>query len=90
MTHFNTTPLPLDEAVDAAIHAYLAVLLLRFQEIEHLTVEACAAIATGRRHLAIGTMLPLERMLPECEALLRAALILHRMAPAGSAEGGAA
>jgi hypothetical protein len=87
MTDFKHAPLPLEQAIDTAIHAYLAVLLLRVQEIEHLTAEACAEIATGQRNLAIGAMLPLERMLPECEALLRAALILHRMVPAGYPEG---
>ena len=85
--HFD--PLTMDEAIHTAIHAYLAVLILRLQQAEKLAVEAAAALSTGRRNLAIGTVLPLEKMLPECEALFRAALILHRMEPQGR-EGGAA
>ncbi|MEQ1616373.1 MAG: hypothetical protein ABL904_26780, partial [Hyphomicrobiaceae bacterium] len=82
-------PLTMDEAIHTAIHAYLAVLILRLQQAEKLAVEAAAALSTGRRNLAIGTVLPLEKMLPECEALFRAALILHRMEPQGR-DGGAA
>ena len=82
-------PLTMDEAIHTAIHAYLAVLILRLQHAEKLAVEAVAALSTGRRNLAIGTVLPLEKMLPECEALFRAALILHRMEPQ-SRDGGAA
>ena len=85
--HFD--PLTMDEAIHTAIHAYLAVLILRLQHAEKLAVEAAAALSTGRRNLSIGTVLPLEKMLPECEALFRAALILHRMEPQGR-EGGAA
>lgn len=40
-------------------------------------VEAHTAMQTGERNLAIGTMLPLERMLPECAALVSAVRILH-------------
>ncbi|MEQ1616243.1 MAG: hypothetical protein ABL904_26115 [Hyphomicrobiaceae bacterium] len=82
-------PLTMDEAIHTAMHAYLAVLILRLQQAEKLAVEAAAALSTGQRNRAIGTVLPLERMLPECEALFRAALILHRMEPQ-SRDGGAA
>ena len=85
--HFD--PLTMDEAIRTAICAYLTVLILRLQQAETLAVEAAAALSTGQRNLAIGTVLPLERMLPECEALVRAALILHRM-EAQSRDGGAA
>ena len=81
-------PLTRSQAVDTAIQAYLAVLILRLQEAEKLAVDASSAMRAGKRNLTIGTILPLECMLPECEALVRASLILHRMAPE-SAEGGA-
>ena len=84
--HFD--PLTMDEAIHTAIHAYLAVLILRLQSAEKLAVEAASALSARQRNLAIGTVLPLERMLPECEALFRASLILHRMEPQSS-EGGA-
>lgn len=82
-------PLTMREAIDTAIHAYVAVLTLRLQQAETWAVEAGAALTAGQRNLAIGTVLPLERILPECDALFRAALILHRMEPQ-SGEGGAA
>lgn len=82
-------PLTMNEAIDTALHAYLAVLILRLQQAETCTVEAASALTAGQRNLAIGTVLPLERILPECDALLRAALILHRMEPQNG-EGGAA
>jgi hypothetical protein len=75
----NFDPLTMDEAIHTAIHAYLAVLILRLQHAEKLAVEAASAISARQRNLAIGTVLPLERILPECDALFRAALILHRM-----------
>lgn len=83
-------PLSIQEAVDTAIHAYLGVLILRLQSAEALAVEAAAAIATGNRNRAIGTILPLEQALPECDALVRASLILHRMSVIIPNEGGAA
>lgn len=89
MTKRNFDPLTMDEAIDTAIHAYLAVMILRLQQAEKCAVEAATALSAGQRNLAIGTVLPLERMLPECDALFRAALILHRMEPQ-SGEGGAA
>ena len=88
MTRRIFDPLTIDEAIDTAIHAYLAVLTLRLQQAEKCAVEAGAALTAGQRNIAIGTVLPLERMLPECDALFRAALILHRMEPQNG-EGGA-
>lgn len=85
----NFDPLTMDEAIATAIHAYLAVLILRLQQAEKLAVDAATALSAGQRNLAIGTILPFEKMLPECEALFRAALILHRM-EAQSRDGGAA
>lgn len=85
----NFDPLTMDEAIHTAIHAYLAVLILRLQHAEKLAVEAASALSARQRNLAIGTILPLERMLPECDALFRAALILHRM-ESQSTVGGAA
>lgn len=65
-------------AIDAAIHANLNALALRLDHAEHLAVQARSAMAGGYRNLAIGTLLPLEQIIPECDALMRTVLILHR------------
>jgi hypothetical protein len=51
------------------------------QEAATLALSADAAIAAGRRNLAIGTLLPLEQLLPAAQALLGASLTLHRREP---------
>jgi hypothetical protein len=73
-------------AFDAAIHANLNALALRLDQAESLAVEARAAIGRGRRYEAMGTILPLERIIPECEALVRSIVILHRAADAADKE----
>jgi hypothetical protein len=40
--------------------------------------EATAAMTRGERNLAIGSALDLEQLLPECEALYRTNMLLHR------------
>lgn len=82
-------PLTVREAVDTAIQAHLGVLILRLQQAERRAVEAASAMGAEQRDLAIDTILPLERMLPECDAVLRGALILHRMEPQNKERGAA-
>ena len=48
------------------------------QEAATLALSADAALAAGNRNLAIGTLLPLEQLLPTAQALLGASLALHR------------
>ena len=70
-------------AIDAAIHANMTALSFRLETAAQLTVEARAAMGRKRRNEAIGTLLPLEHIIPECEALLRTILLLHRTPHAG-------
>ena len=70
-----------------AIAANLDVLRLRLDIATQLVTEACAAMTAGEQNQAIGTVLDLERGLPECDALLRATLALHRMRDLNLQEG---
>ena len=72
-----------------AIAANLDVLRLQLTIAATLVAEACTAMASGQPNQAIGTILDLERTLPECDALLRATLVLHRMRSLNLQEGGA-
>jgi hypothetical protein len=67
------TPTLLNEAILAALHDRLVQAVI-------LASEAREAMQNGRRNLAIGTILEFENTLPECEALFRTALLLHRSA----------
>lgn len=89
MTRHPLSPMALDGAVDAAIHAYLAVLDLRLGEAEAIANRACHFMAEQNRNAAIGTVMELEQMLPQCSALVTASLILHRMVPSVAAKGSA-
>ena len=81
----TTTP----DAQATAIAANLDVLRLRLNIAAELVSEACAAMAAGHQNQAIGTICDLEQGLPECDALLRATLVLHRMRSLNVQEGGA-
>ena len=72
-------PAILNEAIlanIAALHDRLAEALVR-------AGEARDPMQSGQRNRAIGTILEFERTLPECEALFRTALLLHRNALRG-------
>jgi hypothetical protein len=60
-----------------AMHACLAALAHQLAEAQKLAVHARNAMERHERNLAIGTVMPLEQRLPECDALLRAVLTLH-------------
>lgn len=78
-----------NDARVTAIAANLEVLKLRLRSATELVAEACTAMAAGNQNQAIGTVLDLERGLPECDALLRATLALHRMRDLNLQEGSA-
>lgn len=69
---------PKRNAIDSAIEANLNALSHRLAQASALALSGAAAMAEGRRNLAIGTMLEFERTLPEIQALFSAALALHR------------
>ena len=64
-------------AMEMAIHANLAALALQLENAHRMAACAKDAMEARDRNLALGTMLPLERILPECETLLRSVLALH-------------
>lgn len=61
-----------------AIAANLAALDACLREGATLAADGSRAADDGELNLAIGTVLPLERALSEAQALLGAALALHR------------
>lgn len=68
------TPTNLNEVILAnivALHDRLGDALTR-------AALAREAMRDGQRNLAIGTILEFECILPECEALFRTVLLLHR------------
>ena len=74
MTHSLSRPAC---AMEMAIHANLAALALQLENAQRMVACANEAMEARNRNLALGTMLPLERILPECETLLRSVLALH-------------
>jgi hypothetical protein len=77
-------------AMEMAIHANLAALALQLENAQLMATCAKEAMEAQNRNLALGTMLPLERILPQCETLLRAALALQSWRNQLPQEGGAA
>jgi hypothetical protein len=66
--------------LNEAILANIAALHDRLAEALTRASEAREAMRNGQRNRAIGAILEFERTLPECEALFRTALLLHRSA----------
>ena len=64
--------------INATMQAHLDMLRDRLQRAALSNVQASAAMAAGERNLAIGNILDLEHLLPECDALYRMVLLLHR------------
>jgi hypothetical protein len=60
------------------INANLAALRDRLRHASVLDFDACTAMTEARQNLAIGTIGELERILPECDALYRTIMLLHR------------
>jgi hypothetical protein len=68
-----------------AIFSTLSALANVLQDTAALTDAAADAIAEKNQNLAIGTLLPLEDMLPTAQALFQAARALHRLSRKGGA-----
>jgi hypothetical protein len=66
--------------LNEAILANIEALHDRLREAVTRASEAHEAMRDGQRNRAIGTILEFEHTLPECEALFRTALLLHRNA----------
>lgn len=78
-------------AMNMAMHANLASLAYQLDDASKLVGSARDAMESHNRNLAVGTVLPLERILPDCVTLLRSVLALqswHNQLP--TQEGGAA
>lgn len=64
--------------IQSAIAANLAALSQRLTEAAALAEQAHTAMTQGEQNQAIGTILDLDRLLPETQALYAAAVALHR------------
>lgn len=64
--------------VTNAIAANLGALVLTLGRARDIAHRAAEAIATGKRNVAIGTLVDLEQLLPQADALARAIMALHR------------
>lgn len=64
-------------AMNMAMHANLAALAYQLDDASKLVASARDAMEAHNRNLAVDTVLPLERILPECVVLLRSVLALH-------------
>jgi hypothetical protein len=67
--------------ISPALAATVAALRDIVREAATVALQADAALAAGKRNLAIGTLLSLEDKLPTATALLQATLALHRTDP---------
>lgn len=71
----TTSPHPTNAAI---IAANLMALRNRLRRALAAVRFGCSALNAGNQNLAIGSILALERQLPECEALYRTIVMLHR------------
>ena len=62
----------------AIISANLEALHIRLQNAMRQVGEARLAMVEKRQNLAIGCIIELEHVLPECDALFRTIMLLHR------------
>ena len=62
----------------AIITANLEALHIRLQYAARLAGAAAVAMAQDNQNRAIGTILECEILLPECDALFRTILLMHR------------
>ena len=73
----QTDPCTAAFAMDMAMHANLAALAYQLDDASKLVTSARDAMEAHNRNLAVGTALPLERILPDCVTLLRSVVVLH-------------
>jgi hypothetical protein len=71
--------------VDGAILANIDILHLRLAQARFRAADALTAMRSGQRNLAIGTLIDLEQLLPEIDALYRTVMLLHRTRDIGIA-----
>jgi hypothetical protein len=78
-------------AMNLAMHANLVALANQLEDAQKRVIEARDAMQPSiqDRNHAVGIVLPLESILPECEAMLRAVLTLHSWRNRTPTEGGA-
>ncbi len=87
----NSDPASAAFAMSMAMHANLDALAYQLDDAAGLVSEARDAMKANNRNLAIGTVLSLERTLPQCMTVLQSVLALqawHNVLP--QREGGAA
>ena len=77
------------KAQATAILANIDALRHRLKLAAEQVDDAWFAMSDGHQNQAIGGICDLEAALPECDALLRATLVLHRMRSLNLQEGGA-
>ena len=63
--------------IDLAILANISALQVIAASLNESILSAHAAMREGNKNLAIGNLLDLDRLLPEADALYRAAIVLH-------------
>ena len=63
--------------IEGAMLANIDVLQLRLCQARFRAADALAAMQAEQRNLAIGTMMPFEQILPECDTLARAVRTLQ-------------
>ena len=78
-----------EKAQFTAISVNLEALRQRLVIAIEVVDDAESALDASQLNQAIGSICELERSLPECDALLRAILVLHRMRSFNLQEGGA-
>jgi hypothetical protein len=67
-----------DNSNTGIITANLTALHARLWKALAEVADAQRAMALNQQNMAIGTILDLERILPECDALYRTIILLHR------------
>lgn len=79
------------ESVNAAIiAANLVALHARLKIALAMVTDASRAMTADNQNLAMGSILDLESIIPECDALYRTIVLLHRSRHVVAEEGGAA
>lgn len=73
----KSTPSNPANVMNTAMHANLAALAHQLKVACKQVTDAQDAMQNDERNLAIGAILPLDRILPECVTLLRSVIALQ-------------
>lgn len=65
-------------AVAEGLKQMASTLSVRMHAVASLARDCAAAMGSGKRKLAIGTLAEIERCLPEIEALTKTIILVHR------------